>query len=209
MLAKKTLVKLKPCISSHSNPHMIARTRLLKCFVLQHIVIRTKHLRNLVWGIIRGFECLEMSVKKNRLHFCYCIQYGVTVFLKQTLLHLIWANICTSNLMVSNPKLYLFFSQYSLGPTLKNSNKNGIFTMALIFVSQYPKTLQHFSSPQLLNFYNFRYTSLVVEHISLFCWSTILGRKVQFLEKHGLNICYNYQWSKLVKNRQNEQTGSK
>ena len=41
---KKLLVKLKPCISSH----MIARTRLLRCFVLQHIVIKTKHLRNLV-----------------------------------------------------------------------------------------------------------------------------------------------------------------
>ena len=47
---------LKPSISNDLKPHTIPRMRLLKCFVLQHSVIKTKHLRSLVCGIIRGFE---------------------------------------------------------------------------------------------------------------------------------------------------------
>ena len=48
--------QLKPSISSHSKPHTMARARLLKCFVLQPSVIKTKHLRRLV----QGFEWLEI-----------------------------------------------------------------------------------------------------------------------------------------------------
>ena len=47
---------IKSSISSHSKPRM----RLLKCFVLQLSVIKAKHLRSLVQGIVqgvvRGFE---------------------------------------------------------------------------------------------------------------------------------------------------------
>ena len=46
--------------SSHSKPRTMAYTRLLKCFVLQHSVIKSKHLRSLVQGVIqdvlKGFE---------------------------------------------------------------------------------------------------------------------------------------------------------
>ena len=42
----------KPSISTRSKPC----TRLLKCFVLQHNVIKTKHLRSLVLVVVRGFE---------------------------------------------------------------------------------------------------------------------------------------------------------
>ena len=52
--AKSFLVK--PSISTHSKP----RTRLLKCFVLQHNVIKTKHLRSLIRGVIRVFEWVEI-----------------------------------------------------------------------------------------------------------------------------------------------------
>ena len=40
----------KPIISIHLKPC----TRLLKCSVLQHSVIKTKHLRSLVQGIVQG-----------------------------------------------------------------------------------------------------------------------------------------------------------
>ena len=43
---------VKPSNSSHSKPLL----RCLRCFVLEHIVFKTKHLRRLV----RGFECLEI-----------------------------------------------------------------------------------------------------------------------------------------------------
>ena len=42
------IITLKPSISSHSKPRIMARMRLLKCFVLQQSVIKTKHLRSLV-----------------------------------------------------------------------------------------------------------------------------------------------------------------
>ena len=47
---------LKPSISSHSKPCIIVCMRLLKCFVLQNSVIKTKHLRSLTRGVVRGFE---------------------------------------------------------------------------------------------------------------------------------------------------------
>ena len=34
----------KPSISTHSKPRTLPRTRLLKCFGLQHSTIKTKHL---------------------------------------------------------------------------------------------------------------------------------------------------------------------
>ena len=49
---KSYLQFLKPSISSHSK----SRTRRLRCFVLEHTVFKTKHLRSL----IRGFELLEI-----------------------------------------------------------------------------------------------------------------------------------------------------
>ena len=64
--------KLKPSISTHSKPCMTSRTRLLKCFVLITLCCKTKHLRSLVWAIVRGFEWLEIvglsSQKINRVH---------------------------------------------------------------------------------------------------------------------------------------------
>ena len=47
---------LKPLISSHSSPRTMAHIRLIKCFVLQHSVIKTKHLRSLLRGIVQGFK---------------------------------------------------------------------------------------------------------------------------------------------------------
>ena len=52
--------KVKPSISTHSKPCTMPRMRLLKCFVLQHSVIKTKHLRSLVRGVLQGFEWLEI-----------------------------------------------------------------------------------------------------------------------------------------------------
>jgi hypothetical protein len=46
----------KPSISSHSKPCTRSHTRCLKCFVLEHSVFKTKHLRCLVSDIIQGFE---------------------------------------------------------------------------------------------------------------------------------------------------------
>ena len=35
-------------------------TRLLKCFVLKHSVLKKKHLRSLVRGVVQGFERVEI-----------------------------------------------------------------------------------------------------------------------------------------------------
>ena len=62
-----SLLSLKPSISTHSKPRM----RLLKCFVLQHSVIKAKHLRSLVQGVVRGFkwvEILGLSMRLALLH---------------------------------------------------------------------------------------------------------------------------------------------
>ena len=47
---------VKPSISIHSKPHTMACERLLKCFVLQHSVLKTRHLSRLAQGIVQGFE---------------------------------------------------------------------------------------------------------------------------------------------------------
>ena len=46
---------LKPSSSSHLKPSMRPHIRLLKCFVLERSVFKTKHLRS----FITGFECLD------------------------------------------------------------------------------------------------------------------------------------------------------
>ena len=46
----------KPSISTHSKRSTRHRTRGLRCFVLEHSVLKTKHLRRL----IRAFEWLEI-----------------------------------------------------------------------------------------------------------------------------------------------------
>ena len=48
-------------ISSHSKPHMIPHTRLLKCFVLITLRWKIKHLRSLVHANVQGFEWLEIA----------------------------------------------------------------------------------------------------------------------------------------------------
>ena len=48
--------RLKSSISTHSK----LRMRLFKCFVLIILCCKTKHLRSLVWGIIQGFEWVEI-----------------------------------------------------------------------------------------------------------------------------------------------------
>ena len=53
-------ISLKPSISTHSKPCTMPRMRLLKCFVLQHSMIKTKHLRKLVQRLVRGFEWVEI-----------------------------------------------------------------------------------------------------------------------------------------------------
>ena len=40
--------------------HTMVCTRLLKCFVLKHSVLKTKHLRSLVRGVVQGFEWVEI-----------------------------------------------------------------------------------------------------------------------------------------------------
>ena len=47
-------------ISAHSKPCTITHTMLLKCFVFQHNVIKTKQLRSLVRGVVRNFEWIEI-----------------------------------------------------------------------------------------------------------------------------------------------------
>ena len=41
---------------THSKPRVMPCTRLLKCFVLQHSIIKTKHLRSLVRGLVWSFK---------------------------------------------------------------------------------------------------------------------------------------------------------
>ena len=62
---EKALYKvLKPSIYSHSKPHTRSCMRRLKCFVLEHSVFKTKHLR-LVQDLIQGFKWLEiLDLKK-------------------------------------------------------------------------------------------------------------------------------------------------
>ena len=48
------LTPLNQNLYYHSKPRMMAHMRLLKCFVLQHSVIKTKHLRSLVRGAVQG-----------------------------------------------------------------------------------------------------------------------------------------------------------
>ena len=45
-------LKLKASTSSHSKSRTMTCTRLLKCFVLQHSVIKTKHSRSLIQGVV-------------------------------------------------------------------------------------------------------------------------------------------------------------
>ena len=53
------LLRLKPSISTHSKPCMMPRTMLFKCLVLQHSIIKIKHLRSFVC-FVRGFEWVEI-----------------------------------------------------------------------------------------------------------------------------------------------------
>ena len=46
--------------STHSKPFTMARTRLLKCFVLQHSIIKTKNSRSLIRCRVQGFEWVEI-----------------------------------------------------------------------------------------------------------------------------------------------------
>ena len=50
--------KLKPSISTHSEPCTRHRMRLLRYFALDHSVFKTKHLRRLLGSLVRGFEWL-------------------------------------------------------------------------------------------------------------------------------------------------------
>ena len=50
----------KPSISTHSKPRTMPCTRLLKCFVMIALCCKTKPLRSLVEGIVRGFEWVEI-----------------------------------------------------------------------------------------------------------------------------------------------------
>ena len=60
MVWTSVTLAFRPSISSHSKPCMIARTRLLIFFVLQHSVIKTKHLRSLVRDVVQGFKWVEI-----------------------------------------------------------------------------------------------------------------------------------------------------
>ena len=60
-------VHLKPSIITCSKPRRMRCTRLLICFILQHSVIKTKHLRSLVLGVIRGFGQAEILGFRNNL----------------------------------------------------------------------------------------------------------------------------------------------
>ena len=51
---------LKPSISSHSKPRTKSCTRWFKCFVVEHSVFKTKHLRHIVQDLERGLEWLEI-----------------------------------------------------------------------------------------------------------------------------------------------------
>ena len=55
-LFKAFMQLLKPSVSTHLKSHLMPSSRLLKCFVLQHNVMKTKHLRSLVQFVVRGFE---------------------------------------------------------------------------------------------------------------------------------------------------------
>ena len=47
---------LKPSIFTYLKPRTMPRMRLLKHFVLQHSVIKTKHLKSLVQPVVHSFE---------------------------------------------------------------------------------------------------------------------------------------------------------
>jgi hypothetical protein len=53
---------LKPGISTNSKQRRRPRTRLLKCFVLQHNVIKTKHLRSLILGFSLGLSYIKIPL---------------------------------------------------------------------------------------------------------------------------------------------------
>ena len=61
---------LKSSISSHSKPYMTHCTRHLKCFDLITLCCKTKHLRNLIGAIIRGFEWLEILGFSQKTFIC-------------------------------------------------------------------------------------------------------------------------------------------
>ena len=54
------LSHLKPNISSHSKPHTRSHTRHLKCFVLNTLCYKRKHLKQIVQDLLRGSEWLEI-----------------------------------------------------------------------------------------------------------------------------------------------------
>jgi hypothetical protein len=56
---------LKPSISSHWKPHTRCCMRRLKCFVLEHSVYKTKHLRRLVRVLVRGLNDWNIGLAKN------------------------------------------------------------------------------------------------------------------------------------------------
>jgi hypothetical protein len=57
---RNTLNRLKPSISTHSKTRTTPRTRFLKCFVLITLCCKTKKLRSLIRGVVRGFEWVEI-----------------------------------------------------------------------------------------------------------------------------------------------------
>ena len=85
--------RLKPSISTHSKHRTMLGMRLLKCFVLQHSVIKTKHLRSLIRGVVRGFEWVEIlglrhHIKSQPLKlYCFCfVESSMLYFCLCTLL---------------------------------------------------------------------------------------------------------------------------
>ena len=75
--------RLKPSISTHSNPRTMPRMRLLKCFVLQHSIIKTKHLRSLVWRLLRGFEWVEILGFPLPITSCYTGYFANEILLRK------------------------------------------------------------------------------------------------------------------------------
>ena len=52
--------RIKPSISSHSKSRMRSRMRRFKCFVLNALCSKTKHLRHFIRDLVQEFEWLEI-----------------------------------------------------------------------------------------------------------------------------------------------------
>ena len=97
----------------------LPRVKSSKCFVLNTLCFKTKHLRRLVWDLVRGFECIEILDLTARccmyLVIIYYIKNELNLFLKH------WT-ICRIRKYITNGLALNSFCEFTPNKWLGNDS---------------------------------------------------------------------------------------